>query len=154
MTLAGAVVPIKIECTMSGAKVHLDLKAHNAVFEEEGYVQAADSFGLADAAGTTFDPPIPLLKAPMNVGDTWKWKGTTADGGPSRDSSAAVTTSAERLFTNAGGLDVVRVEVALEMSSGGPTPAKRTLEFWLAPKQGVLKRKFGSSSIREPAPKE
>lgn len=154
LTLAGAPVRVKIDCKISGSNVQLRLKAHDTVFEEEGYVQGPDNFGLADAAGTTFDPPVPLLKVPMAVGDSWKWQGSTSDGGPKRDSTAMITTTGERFFTSDGGLDVVKVQVDLEMSSGGPTPAKRKLEFWLAPKQGVLKRKFGNSSIREPAPKE
>lgn len=92
--------------------------------------------------GDFFEPPIPLLKFPMTVGDQWTWTGENLSGDLHK-ASAKITTSEQPT--------TVRVQVELALDSGTGVPAKRTMTFVFAPGRGVVRREIGESSTRIPA---
>ncbi len=152
LTLAGDAIPVAVACTSTSGTVDIKLTAHGAVFEQEQYLQTQDSFDLLNAAGETYDPPIPLARAPMHIGDKWNWSGKMKSGDVGHVAKATITTMKERLFpAGAAPADAVKVQVDFEVDGGGPTPAKRRLVFWMAQNLGVIKRQFGETSMREPA---
>lgn len=151
LNLAGDSIPVELACTDANGDVDVKLTAHNALFEEERYHAGEARFDLVDAAGETYDPPITLARAPMNIGDKWTWNGQMKAGDVGHTAKATISTSQERIFPPTGAIDALKVQVDFEIESGTPTPAKRSLSFWLAPGLGVVRRQFGSSSMREPA---
>lgn len=152
LILGGVSSAIDVEVVTEGDKTKFILKAHGEVAEEEVYQQSTKSFSLVDAAGTSFDPPIPLLQYPMNAGDKWLWKGKMIYPSIPRDSTATIDTTEKVINLRAGQYSTIYVHVTLLVPSGGPEPAKRELEFWFDREgSGLIKRAFGYGSTREPA---
>jgi hypothetical protein len=87
----------------------------------------------------------------MQVGAKWDWSGKMTAGQIDHVAKATITTSTDKVFASGAPLDALKVDVDFLIDGGGSTPAKRSLSFWLAPKLGVFKRKFGDSSLRDPA---
>lgn len=152
LTLAGDPIPVTVGCTDKAGVIEVKLTAHNAVFEIERYRRNGQNFELLDAAGEIYDPPVIIAKAPMRVGDKWEWTGNMKAGDVAHPAKATISTSTDQIWIpNSPAVDAVKITVDFSIDGGGPTPAKRNLSFWLAPKVGVVKRTFGSSSQREPA---
>lgn len=152
MVLGSLAFPVEVKLTPSPDKVAIELWAHEQPFEEEVYSNPSDGFGLIDAAGERYEPPVPLLKFPLRVGDSWDWKGKMVTGDTSRTASAKIITRDDLLRVGPETHKALAVDVDLEMHSGGPKPAKRKLIFWFVPEKGVMKREFGVSTSREPIP--
>jgi len=150
LVLAGTVIPVQMKETPHAGKVTFLMTAHGETLEEESYVFDSSAFRIAGAAGETYEPAITLLRFPMRVGDEWVWNGEMESGSVSRPARAKVTTKSEPLNIPGVASDSVRVAVELEMDSGAPTPAIRTLTFWFVSGKGVVKREFGASSTRQP----
>lgn len=153
LEIAGSPVDVLIECDeRDPAGTRVKLLAHGQSFEEEVYKVTDREFLLVEAGGEAYNPPLPLAKAAMKVGDTWTWEGKVGSGEMARNVKATVVSASEKVFVPVTA-DALKVEVQLEMSSGIATPARRALTFWLVPGQGVVKRQFGSSSVRRPIEK-
>lgn len=145
-------MPVEIRQKNELDTVRLEIDAHGQTFETEVYRATEKSFDLVDAAGEIYDKPLPLLKFPMNVGDTWKWVGTMRSGDEPHKASATVTSASESIMVpSSGSTESVLVVVDLNIESGGPTPANRKLRFWFVKDRGLLKRQFGIGSSREPS---
>lgn len=152
LILGGVSSPINLEAKSEGDRIKFILKAHGEVAEEEVYRRSASEYALVDAAGTSFEPPIPLLKYPMNAGEKWQWKGQMIYPSIPRDSTASIETAEKVINLRAGQYSTIYVHVTLLVPSGGPEPAKRELEFWFDREgSGLIKRAFGYGSTREPA---
>jgi hypothetical protein len=151
LLLANIPVPVTVEREQANGAVTFSLVGeHGQMIEEERYVSNSTEFSLAQAAGEFYEPPITLLKFPMNVGDSWEWQGTMRAGNISREASASILSSPGEVVI-AGQREAVKIRVDLEMESGGPETAKRTLTFWFVPQQGLVKREFGAGSSRIPS---
>lgn len=149
LVLGGVNVPVKVIRTVKGNEIRLDLQAHDVIFESEVYTDDPNQFGLKDAGDETFDPPIPLLKSPMKLGDQWSWSGSMFNG-VARSAQAVVTSKLDKVYGGGHQEDALRVDVKLSMDSGTKTPAERTLVFFFVKDRGVLKREVGSGSTRVP----
>ncbi|MFY9233204.1 MAG: hypothetical protein WAO58_01970 [Fimbriimonadaceae bacterium] len=143
-------IPVSLVREQRGDRVELSLNNESGPIEIEVYRLTSAEFAFAGlrlggtvSTGEFYVPPMPILKFPMTVGDTWSWTGRYVSGDVSHDGSAKVTTS--------GKGDSVQVKVDLELKSGGPKAAMRSLIFWIAPGRGVFKREFGESGTRAPA---
>jgi hypothetical protein len=144
-------MPVEVSLSQNGADTTFTFSAHGQTFETESYENKQTEFSLVDAAGERYNPPLPLLKFPMNVGDTWDWVGSMVAGEEPHKATATITTSSETILLPAtGNVDSILVVVDLSIESGGPKPATRKLRFWFVPNKGLLKRQFGSASSREP----
>lgn len=149
----GEPLEVTVKANREGSKLHLELIAHREVIETETYSTTPTSFNLVEAAGETYEPVLPLMKFPMNLGDQWSWKGQIVLDSASIPAEAMITAANAPLGLEGYPLEAVQVSVTLEIGDPRARAAKRTLNFWVAPGYGVLKREFGLSSSRYPAPK-
>lgn len=149
LVLAGTEIPVDVKRREVGTEVVLELWAHGQIVQQERYATTRDAFSLRTAGGEHYEPALPLVKFPMDVGAHWDWSGTMTAGERNHAAKGTVTTSSEQVYVPAPET-AVKVQVALELESGGPQPAKRTLTFWFVEGRGVVKRAFGAGSAREP----
>lgn len=150
LILAGTRIAVDMNARADGEWVTFELRAHDEVLEEERYRSSSAGFFLVGAAGERCEPPIPLLRYPMTVGDTWTWTGRLVSGGIEREGKGAITTGNDRLNLPGDYFEAVRVRVELEFAGGGPEPARRELVFWFREGRGIYRREFGAGSTREP----
>ena len=153
LRLGGTHLPVKIVATNEQGKLTFKMMAHDVVLDTEVYDVQSDKFSLVTMGYETAEPPIPLLKSPMHVGDKWEWEGKINSGNP-HATKAVISSRPDKLYIQDKQLDSIVVEVNLSMDSGAPTAAQRRLSFWFVPGRGLVKREFGSGSIRQPAPKD
>jgi hypothetical protein len=151
LAIGKIVMPVDITQKFDGGDMKIELEAHGQVLETEIYEIGPESFSLIEAAGERYDEPLPLLKFPFSVGETWKWVGKMTAGQEPHKASASISTSQEAIMLPSGSTDTVLVVVDLSIESGGPSPANRKMRFWFAKDKGVVKRQFGDASSREPA---
>lgn len=144
-------IPVEVVQKKTEDSLTFDLRSYDQSFEQEVYKFDGASFNLAYAAGDNYEPALPLLKFPMNVGDEWQWSGTMTSGNLPHKATAVVKTSTEQvLLPGAGATNCVLVGVDLAIDSGGPNPATRKLRFWFVKNGGLVKRQFGIGSSRDP----
>lgn len=144
-------MPVAVKQSQTGEAVRIDLEAHGQVLESESYLAKSNSFELSAVAGENYKDPLPLLKFPMKVGDTWNWVGTMTAGDEPHKASATIITSTDKvLLTASGSQEAVLVVVDLKIESGGPVSAQRKLRFWFVKNKGLVKRQFGTASSRDP----
>lgn len=148
--MGGTPMEVQVKAVSKDRLFNIELWYAGEIFETESYEVLPETVSLVNAAGETYDPPVPLLRFPMNVGDAWDWKGKMMTGPISHDSAATVTTGADKVDMAGSQSDAVRVDVDLRMDSGTDKPALRRLEFWFVKGKGLVKREFGSSTSREP----
>jgi hypothetical protein len=153
LELAGSKYKADVRQQQQGAELQIDLVAFGSVVDTERYHSGDQGFSLLEGGGERYDPPIPLVKYPMRVGDKWSWTGKIWTGPVAHETTAAINTTSEDLAVGGGSLhDVLRIDVLLSIESGrAETPAHRKLAFWIAPGKGVIKRMFGDYSTREPS---
>lgn len=152
LILAGTAIPVEIARERTEDRVIFSLIAHKQTLETETYSLARSGFAIESAAGESYLPPIPLLRFPMTIGEAWIWNGEMSAGDVKRSASATIKTSDDTLNLPGVTGAAIKIDVQLSMDSGGPEPAKRRLLFWVLPKMGVVRREFGASSTRLPAP--
>lgn len=151
LILEGVIIPVQMKAVPKGGQFALDLFYNDQLFEEELYASSEKGMSLVNAAGETYIPPIPLIKFPMHIGDTWTWKGKMMTGPAGREAAATIRTLDGKVDTASGREDALVVEVDLEMFSGAKEAALRRLAFWFVKDKGLLKREFGASTSRVPA---
>lgn len=145
-------VPVVVRQEDSEDRMVLTLEAHGQTFEKEVYRVTSDSFELVEGAGEVYESPMPVLKFPLTVGESWTWKGTMSSGDGPHDATANIATAAEPLLLPVeGSTPSVLVVVDLSIQGAGPSPATRKLRFWFVKDKGLVKRQFGIASSREPA---
>jgi len=151
LNYGGTPVDVTMKRVANGQEVSFLLSAHDEVLESEVYQSTTGEFALV-SIDEKFEPPLPLLKFPMTVGESWNWSGELVAGGLRHRATAKITPSTEQLFlTKTGGVDTVKISVALQIDSKTPNPAKRPLTFWFARGKGIVKREIGTATSREPA---
>ena len=151
LTMGAVTMPVKVVRKVTPDLIELRLLAHGEPIDLEGYRSLPTEFGVVYAEGERYEPPIPLLRFPMTVGDSWTWNGHMAATGTERPVSAEIVTSIGKVTMPDGPREAVRVDVRLKMPTWGDAPAgRRTLDFWFIKGLGVVRREFGSESIREP----
>ena len=152
LALAGTNIRTDIQQAREKNDIQIDLMAYGQIIESERYRSTDTEFGVVDAGGERYEPPIPLIKYPMTVGDIWDWSGMLDTGPEPHKAKATITTSIQDQIIEGGTVhNVVRVEVALAIDSGRPgEPSRRKMTFWIAPNMGVVRREFGDYSTRKP----
>ena len=124
------------------------VEQHGEVYDEEAYKEAPSHFSLFEAAGERYSHPIPLLKFPLTVGESWTWEGSAEAAGEALDAKATIATSEEQLYVCGVALQAVKSNVKLQI--GGDHSTVREMNFYFSPKRGLFKREYGTISIREP----
>lgn len=121
-----------------------------SLVEEEQYSLQNSTFSLASKSAESFNPPIPLLKFPFEVGDTYEWKGEQQRGQGRYPATATITSSSEILNLPVGKFEAIRIDVNLLVEAGSPGGISNTFKFWFKPQEGLVMREFGVGSSREP----
>lgn len=150
LILAGTRLPVELQERRKEGIFEIVVLAHGEDVEVERYFVADDSFSFAGLSGESFEPPIPILRFPVALGSKWGWQGKAFLGPVGRPARADIMLESDSLNLASGSLKAVRVDVGLTVETGKETTAERKLKFWLAPNSGVVRREFGSSSLREP----
>jgi hypothetical protein len=151
LSSAGSSRDVKALERRSGDRYTIDLRLHDETYDTETYVVREGSFSLESGAGEVYDPPIPILKFPMTVGDHWQWSGTAAAGDEPMRATAKIATTKESLFVCDLSFESVESTVELSLPTQDGLMIERKMTFYFAPGQGLFKREFGATSIREPA---
>lgn len=149
LILAGTSYPVEVRRSVDGDKITFDFVNHDETIDRENYILDSSGFQIAQGAGLTYEPAIPLVLFPMNVGDKWEWKGEVVAGSERQVAHASMTSEAESLNLESGFYDGFKIQVSLSLQSAGP-PIEKRMSFWFVPKQGIVKREFGTTSTRGP----
>ncbi|MGE0002373.1 MAG: hypothetical protein AB7F50_05940 [Fimbriimonadaceae bacterium] len=150
LILAGTKIPVDVEEERDASRYKILVLAHDETLEEESYVVGESEFLFESLSGERFQPPIPIVRFPFKVGDGWDWTGEAYLGPNGRAATAKVTTNRDQLNLASGNLDTVQVSINLVVQTSKTVNADRKLQFWIKPKAGIVRREFGSSSLREP----
>jgi hypothetical protein len=151
LILAGTSYPVQLVVKRNQDRMELILENHDEPFEIERYEVGSNEFSLLDAAEEHFWDPLPLLKFPLRMGEGWTWVGTMTTGQIPRRATAKIVPSSETLFISGVSYETIKVDVDLSLYANmGKTPLKRSLDFWFEPKGGLIKRAFGTASVRQP----
>lgn len=119
--------------------------------ESEKYTYSDAFFAFAGTDYEKYDPPIPLAKFPLTVGEGWDWTGSVQVGKTKTKAKATIDPETETLNLAVGNIDALKVTVVLTFDDES-APKQRTLVFWFKPGEGIIKRELWSSSTREPRP--
>jgi hypothetical protein len=152
ITLRLANVPIEAEAkmTVDGNTRTIKIFKDGVPIEEEVYIVTTEQISVKSmGTGETFDPPLPLIKLPMSVGDTFDWTGKIVFAGHELEGKAKAVTSRDTPDLATGPRETLRVAVELEISDGSPKPATRKLDYWFAEGVGPIRRDYGNQ-LRTP----
>ncbi|CAN5525028.1 hypothetical protein BH11ARM2_BH11ARM2_01610 [soil metagenome] len=151
LSLAGVPMAVAVVGKKVGDDIVVESQRHGSVVDREVYTVTNESVSLKEAAGEAYEPPITLLKFPMNVGCGWTWTGSTAAGTDTRQAKAAIVTESAKVAEKGGNVPAVKATVDLDLASeDGTGTVKRRLSFWFVEGRGVIRREFGDESVREP----
>ena len=99
---------------------------------------ARSSAGAKGAIVST--PPVPVIKFPLTIGKTWKWKGNVSSAGSKYEAQADLKVAAlETLKTAAGTLKAFRVDMSLSTVVEGK-PVNAVNSYWFAGGVGLVKQ--------------
>lgn len=149
LILAGTKYPVEVLRTANKEHISFEFAKDGETIDREVYVLNGDGFQVSQCAGLSYQPPIPLVLFPMNVGDRWEWSGEVLAGSERQSATASMRSQSESLNLESGFYDGFKVEVDLKFGQPGP-PLDKRMAFWFVPKQGIVKREFGSTSTRGP----
>lgn len=145
-------IPVEVDQEVDSGEVTLELIAKGEVIEVEKYRSTIEKFELLQAASESFDPPLTLLKFPLESGAQYTWEGRLKMGEVGPEATANVTVTKDNLNEKGYAGSAVLSKVDLSFDGGAPTKATRTLKFWFVEGKGVLKREFDKGSARLPIP--
>ena len=150
LRLANVIIEAEAKMVVDGNTRTIKISRDGVPIEDEIYIVTRESVSIKSlGTGEAFDPPLVLFKMPLNIGDTYEWKGKIDFAGPSVESSASVVTSKDTPDLPTGPRETVRVAVELRIDDGSPQPAVRKLDFWFAEGVGPIRRDFGNQ-LRTP----
>lgn len=151
LLMNGHPFPVAIASTKRGDTVTHTLLSEGVAIESETYVSDPGQFCLGAFGDEVFQPTIPLLKFPLNVGDTWNWKGRFGAKENLIPAEATIKTEWDPLnLERFGATNAVRAEVTLVYGGSGQFQAERKLQFWFSEAQGMVKRQVHFGSTRVP----
>ena len=154
--LTGAQIPVVLDAKKTDEKLVLrwitdsNKESGDPVeVETEVYLTSDEGFSISRAPHETYEPPIRLIRYPLEVGDTWDWNGKIQSGVNIYPASATITTSSDALNLASGKFPALLVTVEVKTSAGA-VATKRNLKFWFQPEKGLIRREFWQSSTRDP----
>jgi len=152
LSLDGYKVPVRVKAVKEGDMFTVNLYSHDELFDFEKYVVEDGRFSLAEGALETYKPAIPLLVFPFHFEQASReWEGMLSSESEPHPAHATIDVSKDEISWSGSSTQTFRVTVVIFLDDvNNPTLAKRTLEFWFAPENGLLQRRFDNASIREP----
>lgn len=148
LTLGGTLLPVQILSQKHDNLFEIDSLSHDVVVAKEVYQDRMDTFSLEAVGDEIMIPPIPVLRSPMKVGDSWTWQGHCI-GQADHTAKATIASRSDKIYSGLSELESVVVEMDLQIEVPNST-AQRRFVFWFVPGKGLLKREFGSASVRQP----
>lgn len=146
--LGGTPINVAVSRTTKAPEVLFGYKVHGTQIEEEHFIDLPEGFSFVGINAERYEPAIPLLKFPLTIGDQWSWKGDYLCAEDVKmPCTAKVTVNRESLNRPGAPTDTIRVDVKLSMEEN----ASADMTFWFAKGSGLVMRKIGQSSSREPA---
>lgn len=145
-------IPVEVNQEVDANEVTLELFAKGEGIELERYRSTTERFELLQAASESFEPPLILLKFPLEDGAKYSWEGRLKMGEIGPDATAKIVIAKDSLNEKGYSGPAVLSRVELSFDGGAPTKAVRTLKFWFVEGKGVLKREFDKGSARLPVP--
>ena len=98
---------------------------------------------------STLQPPLPLIKYPMKVGNKWDWKGTIQTPGGAVSGTAKYSVPELQTLKLAGQtMQAYRLHLVLTISQGGQS-GDFVNDYWFVPNIGLVKQKLvvGTATI-------
>src|SRR5687768_15919938 len=68
-------IPVEVDQEVEANEMTLELIAKGEVIEVEKYRSTIEKFELLQAASESFDPPLTLLRFPLETGAQYTWEG-------------------------------------------------------------------------------
>jgi len=150
LRLANVAIEADAKMTVDGTTRTIKIFKDGVPIEEEVYVVTTELVAVKSmGTGETFEPPLPLIKFPMSVGDSFDWEGKIVFAGHELEGKAKSVTSRDTPDLATGPRETLKVAVELEISDGSPKPATRKLEYWFAEGVGPVRRDYGNQ-VRTP----
>jgi len=115
--------------------------------EREKYFYSDSIFSFAGTGHEKYDPPINLIRYPLEVGATWDWSGKIISGQTTNLAKAKISTSPDSPNLASGKVNTLLVKVVLEYVNT-TSPMARELKFWFKPGEGIIQRDLWDSSTR------
>lgn len=143
----GQMVDVDVVHRFQGTEETIDLMLSGEILEHENYERTPHTFALREADGDRFEPPLPLI----SIEALGPWSGQLISGGVSHAATANVVITVDSVKANRIDLPATLSTVNLQLDSGGPTKASRTLKFWMVKGLGVAARDFSMGVKRLPA---
>jgi len=142
-------LPVEMTRKLEPGKVRFEFSTLGTVVDSETelYETNEQVFGLMEMNMEAYSPPIPLLKFPMNVGETWQWKGVQESGGRQHKAWADIKSKIVKM-PEIGIEEAVQVTVSLFVESNAGRPSERSIEFWFTKGRGIVKRTYGEAIAR------
>lgn len=131
--------------TVTGNKrlVRFHWTANGKDAQEEEYIVTSTQISRARSGasgGNTIDPPIPVIKYPLQAGKSWSWKGSIGMGGQSASGKAILRViGRQSVKTRARTFNAWRVDLKLTVSAQGQTITIPNT-YWFAPGAGLIKQ--------------
>jgi hypothetical protein len=150
VTSAGTTRQVSLCTDVDGESYSIDMLLHDESYDQEVYDLRGGAFSIAEAAGERYEPPIPILKFPMVVGEPWEWSGQMSSGSVPVPATGTIETFADRVYVCGMPVDCVIARVKLVLDATSNAPILREMTFYFSPDKGLFKREYGTQSIREP----
>lgn len=150
LMLRGTKYEVESSQTAKEGGIEIAILVRGEELEREKYELDSTGFRYLGSASETFRPAIPLVRGNLTAPDQWDWAGQLDFAGQKLPAKATVTSVSDTLNLPGGPFDSIKVQVALEVRENSDQPAMRTLTFWIAKGQGIVKRDFNDSSTRQP----
>ncbi len=129
---AEGVSDVSLEYSMNGNQV-----------QKEVYEVTADMIARMSGGpngGSDFNPPMPVIKLPMNSGASWSWSGTIGSGLLQHPAASQFSVSGPvEVTTPAGKFNAIKVHSALVLSSGKKSISLPN-DTWYAPGVGIVEQ--------------
>lgn len=151
--LRGTEIPVVLQVSDDNDLVHFNwVTEYGVEVESEAYLSNEQGFYFVEAPLEKFDPPMPLVEYPLEIGKEWKWSGYVIYGRHKYPAKADLVAARETLNLPTGHAQALRIDVHLVYDANSPERTVRELKFWFEPGKGLIKREFHDGSTREPRP--
>lgn len=147
----GTSFPINLQLKKEAQGYRITYLAHGEELGHENYLIADKALLFAGTREETFEPAVPLVRV-GSTALTESWSGNYSMGPRKLKAKASITRERESLNTENGKFQTIHIKAVLEIESGGPSNPKRELQFWVAPKSGVVQAELGPDVRRQAAP--
>ena len=141
MAMDATITSVKTDKGVSS--VLFDWTVNGKTSQKETYLVSKQGVSRSQAGVTgteTINPPIPILKFPVKIGQSWTWKGSLKGGQKPMPASAILKVlSLDDVNTVAGKYKAYCVNLSLTITQGANTMTIQN-KYWFAKGAGLVKQ--------------